>query len=43
MDELDFKKAPQSNLHTWSGVIRLFAYSTAAIAVVLLLMAAALL
>ena len=42
MDELEFKKAPQANLETWSGVGRLITYSTVAIVIVLLIMAATL-
>jgi len=42
-DELEFKKAPQANLQTWSGVTRLFVIGVVAIVIVLLLMAATLL
>ena len=42
MDEMEFKKAPQSNLQTWSGVGKLIAWSTIAIVIVLLIMAATL-
>ncbi len=42
MDELEFKKAPQANLQTWSGVGKLITFSTIAIVIVLLIMAATL-
>ncbi|WP_425403940.1 hypothetical protein [Hwanghaeella sp.] len=43
MDEMEFKKAPQANLQTWSGVGRMITISSIAIVIVLALMAATLL
>lgn len=43
MEEMEFKKAPQANLQTWSGVGRMITISTVAILAVLAIMAAALL
>jgi len=42
MDDMEFKNAPQANLQTWSGVGKLIAYSTVAVVIVLLIMAATL-
>lgn len=38
--EMQYLRAPQENLQTWSRITKLFIYSSVTIAVVLLLMAA---
>jgi len=43
MHKLAFQDAPQENLQTWSRVIKLLAYGSAGIAILLLIMAATLL
>jgi|TARA_B100001123_G_scaffold253141_1_gene282485 hypothetical protein len=43
MHKLAFQDAPQENLLTWSRVIKLLAYGSAATAILLLIMAATLL
>jgi|TARA_B100000676_G_scaffold292483_1_gene328165 hypothetical protein len=43
MHKLAFQDAPQENLQTWSRVVKLLAYGSAATAILLLIMAATLL
>ncbi len=38
-EEMEFMRAPRGNLETWKGVVRLLAFSTAGVVVLLLLMA----
>ncbi|RVU38488.1 aa3-type cytochrome c oxidase subunit IV [Hwanghaeella grinnelliae] len=42
MDEMEFKKAPQANLQTWSGVGKMITISSIAIVILLAIMAATL-
>ena len=41
-EELEFQKAPQANLQTWAGLMRLITISCVAIALFLLILAATL-
>ncbi len=41
-EELEYRKAPQANLQTWSGVTRLIIISCVSIALFLLILAATL-
>lgn len=42
-EEMEYLRAPQDNIQTWSGVVKLITWSTIAIAILLVILAATLL